>query len=710
MTAFDRLAPFIREYIYEQGWTELRDVQVAACQTVFFTDHHLLLSSGTASGKTEAAFLPALTQLWEDPPDSVGILYISPLKALINDQFERLNDLLKASGIPVCRWHGDASASRKQALEDDPRGVLQITPESLESLVMRKQASCRRMFADTRFVIVDEVHAFMSGPRGAQLLCLLSRIARLTGVVPRRIGLSATLSDPESAAQWLASGTSRPCDAPLCPGEKKRVRVKMDAFPAEGRAEMYREAYRATLGKKAILFANSRAAAEEASSALQAEADINCTGGVYQVHHGSLSAALRQDAEKEMKRAEGTVVTCATLTLELGIDIGRLDAVVQLGAPFTASSLVQRLGRCGRRGQAAELLFLFREEEGDIPWDMIKGVAILELYRREKWTEPGQWDRMDLSLLFQQTLSLLYAAGEMKPAYLAQQALTLPPFAQVSQEDYATLLRDLIARDFVEKTERGGLILGLEGERLCNRYDFFSAFEAREETEVRCENDVLGTVTGSFSPGDTLRLAGRAWEVLELSDGKLYVQAAASAEASAWQSLAGTRMHQRIVSAMRQVLESGEEYPYMTARCRERLAEARKRAACALRGWQAGQGTVDLFPWMGSGHLLALSLILPQYGFSAEILPSRLTPVYLQVGCDSPARLRRALEDIALGGGEPQYSEGFDFPGKYAEYIPRELNEKAFALDQLELEGMRYTLQMYLDSLDRQSSQGGMGL
>ena len=161
---------------------------------------------------------------------------------------------------------------------------------------------------------------------------------------------------------------------------------------------------------------------------------------------------------------------------------------------------------------------------------------------------------------------------------------------------------------------------------------------------------------------------------------------------------------------MRQVLESGEEYPYMTARCRERLAEARKRAACALRGWQAGQGTVDLFPWMGSGHLLALSLILPQYGFSAEILPSRLTPVYLQVGCDSPARLRRALEDIALGGGEPQYSEGFDFPGKYAAYIPRELNEKAFTLDQLDLEGMRYTLQMYLDSLDRQSSQGGMGL
>ena len=698
MTAFDRLAPFIREYIYEQGWTDLRDVQVAACHTVFFTDHHLLLSSGTASGKTEAAFLPALTQLYEDPPASVGILYISPLKALINDQFERLSDLLKASGIPVCRWHGDASASGKRAVEADPRGVLQITPESLESLVMRKSDLCRVLFADTRFVIIDEVHAFMSSPRGSQLLCLLSRISRLTGVAPRRIGLSATLSDPDGAGEWLAMGTGRECDVPLCPGEKKRVRVKMDAFPKEDSAGMYHEAYRVTLGKKAILFANSRAGAEEAASCLQQEANRAHTPGVYQVHHGSLSAALRRDAEREMKQAEGSVVTCATLTLELGIDIGRLDTVVQIGAPATASSLVQRLGRCGRRGQAAELLFLFREEEEDIPWELIKGVAILELYRREKWTEPGRWDKMDMSLLFQQTLSLLYAGGEMKPSRLAREALTLPPFDQVDREDYATLLRDLISRGFIERTERGGLILGLEGERLCGHYDFFSAFEAREETEVRCGSDVLGTVTGEFQPGDTLRLAGRAWQVQEISEGKLYVIPAQTAQASAWQSLAGARLHPRLAAQMRHVLTSQEDYPYMTPRCRERLQKARRQAAAIARGWQAGQGVVNLYPFMGSDHLQALSLMLPGCGFSAEILPTRMTPIYIQVGADSQASLHRALWDIALGGGELQFADGFDFPGKYARYIPRELCEKAYARDQLDLTGMRAELKAYLEA------------
>ena len=703
MTAFSRLAPFIQEYIYEQGWTELRDVQEAACRTIFDTDHNLLLSSGTASGKTEAAFLPALTQLWERPSQSVGIVYVSPLKALINDQFERLNDLLKSTGIPVCRWHGDASASRKRALENDPQGILQITPESLESLVMRKPDVCRDMFVDTRFFIIDEVHAFMSGPRGSQLICLLNRISRLTGTVPRRIGLSATLSDPATAGAWLSAGTQRLCDAPDCPGEKKRVRIRMNAFPKEEKRSLYEEVYRVTLGKKAILFANSRGETEDAAASLKAVAQEKHTPDVYRVHHGSLSAALRQDTEKEMKEAEGGLVTCATLTLELGIDIGKLDTVVQLGAPFTASSLVQRMGRCGRRGQAAELLFLFRVEPGDlIPWDMIKGTAILELYRREKWTEPGRWSKMDMSLLFQQTLSELYSTGEMKPARLAERILTLPPFSGVEKDDYAALLKHLIEREYIQKTERGGLILGLEGERLCGHYDFFSAFESREETEVRCGAEVLGTVTGNFRPGDALRLAGRAWRVLEVSDGRVYVEPGSGAEAGAWESLAGASLHEMIVLKMREILESDEEYPYMTAECREALKQARKAAGAALSGWQEGSGLVDFYPWMGSAQLLALSLILPQFGVSAEILPSRLTPVYLQIACDSPSRLRAILRRVAGGEGQPQFSEGFAFPGKYTQYLPRELAEKAYIADCLDVEGMRETLKWIVGEEENQ--------
>ena len=200
MDLYERLAPYIQDYIYRSGWTQFREIQVAACELIFGTDAHIVLSSGTASGKTEAAFLPALTLLDENPSSSVGILYISPLKALINDQFVRIGRLLEESDIPVCRWHGDAPDGAKRRMLRNPRGVLQITPESLESLLINRRESCIRLFSDLRFIIVDEMHYFMESPRGVQLLSLLERMERLAGCRPRRIGLSATLSDPEGAA------------------------------------------------------------------------------------------------------------------------------------------------------------------------------------------------------------------------------------------------------------------------------------------------------------------------------------------------------------------------------------------------------------------------------------------------------------------------------------------------------------------------------
>ena len=203
-SVFNRFAPFIRDYIYSHKWEELHEIQVAAANIIFDTEYNLLLTSGTASGKTEAAFLPVLTQLWENPSGSVGVLYVSPLKALINDQFERLEELLEEADIPVTKWHGDASPSKKKHLLQTPRGVRQTTPESLESLLIRNSAGINRLFSDLRFVIIDEVHYFMDGDRGLQLLSILERLQRIIGYEPRRIGLSATLGDPTNAEKWLS--------------------------------------------------------------------------------------------------------------------------------------------------------------------------------------------------------------------------------------------------------------------------------------------------------------------------------------------------------------------------------------------------------------------------------------------------------------------------------------------------------------------------
>lgn len=313
MEVFDRFAPYIQDFIYREGWEELREIQVAACEIIFNTDHNVLLATGTASGKTEAAFLPALTQLYEKPSSSVGILYISPLKALINDQFCRLDSLLKEGDIPVYKWHGEVLQSLKNKLIKNPQGILQITPESLESLLINKQNLCMRLFKDLRFVIIDEVHYFMGSPRGIQLLCQLERLQRLTGVFPRRIGLSATLGDHHIAEKWLSSGTNRSCTTPKVSPPKRKIAVAMELFAenqdetneilTSGKKEFFEYLYQHTLNKKSIIFTNSRSMLEFTIANIRQIAEKNHSKDVYRVHHGNISAILREETEQEMKNS-----------------------------------------------------------------------------------------------------------------------------------------------------------------------------------------------------------------------------------------------------------------------------------------------------------------------------------------------------------------------------------------------------------------------
>jgi ATP-dependent Lhr-like helicase len=377
--SFSKLAPFIQEYIYTHGWTELRPVQIEACRLIFETDAHLLLAAGTASGKTEAAFLPILTLLHEQPTNTIGVLYIGPIKALINDQFERLNDLLKETDIPVWHWHGDVSQSRKQILLKDPKGILQITPESLESLLINKHSQLSRLFADLQFVIIDEVHAFMGTERGYQILCQLSRLSKFVKKAPRRIGLSATLGDYSSAAEWLQAGTDRQVIISDIPVAGRKLHLAVEHFytpscpPSQGELggsipprsqagisndinPYYKYLFNHTKSRKCLIFANNRAETETVIASLRQIAADEGLPDIYHVHHGSISAKLRQAAEEGMRNTTAAV-TAATVTLELGIDIGQLERVIQLEAPISVSSFLQRLGRSGRRGERKDRTF-----------------------------------------------------------------------------------------------------------------------------------------------------------------------------------------------------------------------------------------------------------------------------------------------------------------------------------------------------------------
>lgn len=342
---FARLAPFIQEYIWRQGWTEIRAVQAAACAALLDTDDHVLIASGTASGKTEAAFLPILTSLHQDPPQSIGALYIGPLKALINDQFYRLDGLLEESGISVGAWHGDVSASQKKKTVERARGILQITPESLEGLFLRRNTILAHLFRDLRFVVIDEVHAFMADERGRQVLCLLERLERVTRVPPRRVGLSATLGDFSLAQAWLAGKTAQPVQVVNDAGAKRQLRLALehfpihepeadeDAGPLDEAPDLYRHLYERTLGRKSLVFRNSRQAVEETAVALRALAEAQGSADIYHVHHGSVATAYREDAERATREEGRPACTVATVTLELGIDLGQLERVLQVDPP-----------------------------------------------------------------------------------------------------------------------------------------------------------------------------------------------------------------------------------------------------------------------------------------------------------------------------------------------------------------------------------------
>ena len=447
---FERFPPFIQEYIFSRGWRELRDVQIAAAKVIFDSEDNLLLSSSTASGKTEAVFFPVLADICDNPPASgVSVLYIAPLKSLINDQFYRLNELLDMSGIPVYHWHGDAGASHKNKVLKDPAGVLQITPESLESMLINRSNDIPRIFAGLRYIIIDEIHSMIGADRGSQVICQICRLQRLLGFSPRRLGLSATIGDLKMASDWLGAGSERKTATPILPKAPLYWKLGIEHFfildteNASDREingedtkkdknpiidEGYSFLYDAVSRKKSIVFSNSREETEYVTATLRQIANQRGEDDVFLIHHGNLSASLREDAELKMK--DDTVakaVTCATVTLELGIDIGRLDRVAQVGSPTSVSSFLQRLGRSGRRNASPEMVMLFREEQPLpnetlphlIPWDLLRAIAIIELYVGERFIEPPRVRKMPLSLAFHQTLSLLAASGELTPAALA---------------------------------------------------------------------------------------------------------------------------------------------------------------------------------------------------------------------------------------------------------------------------------------------------
>ena len=744
MRAFDRYAPFVQEYIYQNHWENLRSIQVAAADAIFNTDENVLLTASTASGKTEAAFFPIITLFSEDMPSSVGCIYIGPLKALINDQFSRLNDLCAEADIPVWHWHGDVAQSHKAKLMRHPSGILQITPESLEALLLHKHAAIAKLFGDLRFVVIDEVHSLLRGDRGGQTLCLIERLSRIAGVNPRRIGLSATIGDPEGTGEFLSLGTGRKTIIPKIDAKGSKWRLSMehfyvkDAQAAEdkqipGALPVLEEKtddapanadpgigyiFEHTRGKKCLVFVNSREECEMVTTTLRHYCELNHEPDRFLVHHGNLSASYRETAEGIMKDDSQYMTTVTTATLELGIDIGRLERAFQIDAPWTVSSFLQRMGRTGRRELPPEMWFVIREDEPEvramlpttIPWKLLQGIALVQLYLEERWVEPPRLDRLPFSLLYHQTMSTLASCGELSPRALADRVLRLHYFHRITQEDYRVLLRHLIATDHIQQTEQGGLIVGLAGERVINSFKFYGVFQESEEYTVRSESQELGTVVSPPPVGEKLAIAGHVWQVLDVDHKRrlIYCQQVKGSVPAYFGQCPGD-LHTKILTRMRRVLQEDRQYPYLMTNAVARLEQARFTAADGQNWLQPlpASGAAEkplinlggnmwcLLPWVGTYTFLTMERFLKIK--CADRLGLRnldsARPFFIQftMKADESAFFRVLAEEIRkpIDPMELVYPKELPLFDKYDEYLPEELVKKGFALGVLDVDGLR---------------------
>lgn len=734
MNVFERYAPFIQDYIYRSGWQSMRAVQNAAGDSIFGTDENVLLTASTASGKTEAAFFPILTLLDENPSHTVGVLYIAPLKALINDQFGRLNELCEEEGIAVTRWHGDAAQSKKRKLLKKPSGILQITPESLESLMINKHMEIPSLFGDLRFIVIDEIHSLLRADRGLQTFCLIERLCKLAGCNPRRVGLSATIGNPEKAGKFLAAGSGRGTIIPRFDGGKEVWRLSMEHFynsapqadegktvptntpPAEEPTDTAPKAadpgvgyiFEHTKGKKCLVFTNSREECEGVCQQLRQYCEANHEPDRFLIHHGNLSASYRESAEEEMKDDDSLMSVCATATLELGIDVGRLERAFQIDAPFTVSGFLQRMGRTGRRGDPSEMWFVMREDHQEarsmlpdsVPWYLIQGIALVQLYIEERFVEPPRMDRLPYSLLYHQTMSTLASHGEMTPGELASRVLALSCFHRITQDDYRLLLKHLMESDHINRTENGGLIVGLAGERVVNNYKFYAVFQENVEYTVRSGSEQLGTIVKPPPVGDKIAIAGRVWVVDEVDHKRreLFCTLVKGNIPAYFGDVAGD-IHTRILERMYRVLSENKQYPYLMSHAVCRLADARETFRKSLMSEHPlvhlGGKMWVLFPWVGTYAFLAMERFLKlrcgqKLGLRG-LQSSR--PYYMQFTMQvSEAK----FYDIVCEEAEKEFDQlELVYPKevpvfeKYDEYVPEELVRKGFAYGILDVDGMK---------------------
>jgi ATP-dependent Lhr-like helicase len=571
MSAFSRFAPLLQEKIVHRvGWSSLRPVQEIASDTILDGNNCIILAP-TAGGKTEAAMFPVLSGCLTQQELGLRVLYICPTRALINNQEQRLDEYASMLGLGAFKWHGDVTPATKKKFLKEPSEIIITTPESLEVMLVSGSVPTAKLFKHLKYVIIDEVHALASCDRGDHLISVLERIRAYCDNDFQRIGLSATVGNPEQILEWMQGSSKNPqklVDPPKSPG-KKNIQIKMAQEPGA----LVSQIIPAAQHIKSLLFCESRRLVEQISSSLKRHGDY-----IY-VHHSSLSKEEREISEKEFHQGTEACIVC-TSTMELGIDVGDLDKVLQVDCPNTVSSFLQRMGRTGRRsGSVANTTFFIEKES-----KLLQAIAIVEL-ARTKWVEDVKTNKKVWHILLHQIMAMCLERGAVTSNMLWNQLHQAYCFSEISRQQFDDFITFLLSKDFLH--DDGGMYsMGLKAEKAFGKKNFmeiYSVFSAPLEFEViNLAGDVIGTIQWDFlekllEESAAFYLAGRSWMVERIEWKKKCVKVvpAPAGKIPKWGGITPNFLGYKICRQMRDILVNTDEYPYLDFQAKELLESLR---------------------------------------------------------------------------------------------------------------------------------------
>ncbi|RBM86487.1 DEAD/DEAH box helicase [Vibrio paracholerae] len=648
----EKLDVRVQRWIFKQGWANLREIQCLAIEPILSAKTDLVISASTAAGKTEAFFLPAISAI-ANQDEGVGILYISPLKALINDQDRRLESLSDLMDLPVTPWHGDSAKSRKNKLKTTPAGIVLITPESLESLLIRDSGWMKSAFSDLKYIVIDEFHAFLGTERGHHLLSLLHRLEHLLGSLKKpipRVALSATLGELDKVPLSLRPNQSLPCKIIRDSNSTSVLKVQVKGYvnpaqvdsetPIDAEYKICQDLFNFCRGGNHLVFANSRKRTESIAATLSDFCDQQCVPNEFFPHHGSLAKELREDLEKRLLQEQYPTTAVCTMTLELGIDIGKVNSVAQVTAPHSISSLRQRVGRSGRRGGPSILRVLIAEDEltkdsnvvDILRLELIQSLAMIRLLIGSKWYEPADSSLYHFSTLLHQILAVIAQWGGIRADQLFNLLCKEGPFQKVGVDDFKGLLGHMGNTNLITQLGNGELVLGILGERITSHYSFYAVFKTPEEYRVINGTKTLGTlpIDSLVLVGQNIVFGGKRWKVNDIDSDKktIYVERAKGGKPPKFGG-SGMTIHDVVRQEMFRILKDGDyrisvgnkKVDFADAIAREQFKESVtffQVSDLARKPLLKVGNSTYLFTWLGDKVVNTIVALLIMNGYEAS--------------------------------------------------------------------------------------------